>query len=44
MNCPKCNSEHVTKAGKGWYQGKKVQLLRCQTCGHVFRNKIEEGK
>jgi Zn ribbon nucleic-acid-binding protein len=36
MNCPKCQGR-ATKAGKGWYKGKKVQLLRCQTCGHVFR-------
>jgi transposase-like protein len=41
MNCPRCNSTHVVKAGfKVTVSRGRVQMYKCMGCGHVF----SEGK
>ena len=38
MECKKCKSKHIVKAGYKQLSGRKVQRYRCQECKHYFTN------
>ncbi len=44
LKCPKCGSNKLTKQGRVWLAGQKVQQYLCNGCGKRTAHPKEETK